>query len=188
MTSPNSIERKYLGNIDAVFGHRNAPIEEVARRAAEYFYPDPVIVWQGDAATFQFLFVSEGAEVLLGYPVRKWVEEPTFWTDVILHPDDRDHAVAYCALSTGKGQDHDFEYRARTADGRVVLLHDVVRVVFGPKGFATHLRGLMFDVTSRIEEETIDTPRFGHHVRTDIIRSLTEPQGDLSRSQFRYHR
>jgi PAS domain S-box-containing protein len=188
MISPEPIDRPYIGNIDAVFGLRNEPIEHIARRARELFAPDPVIVWQGDAATFQFLFVSEGAETLLGYPARRWTEEPTFWTDVILHPDDRDHAVAYCALSTGKGQDHDFEYRARTEDGRVVLLHDVVRVVFGPKGFATHLRGLMFDVTSRIERESETGRRHGHHVRTDVIRSLIDPESDRSKSPLIYHR
>jgi PAS domain S-box-containing protein len=188
MTSPETIGRPYIGNIDAVFGHRNAPIEEVAGRAREHFTPEPVIVWQGDAATFQFLHVSEGAETLLGYPVRRWIEEPTFWTDVILHPEDRDHAIAYCALSTGKGQDHDFEYRAQTADGGIVLLHDVVRVVFGPKGFATYLRGIMFDVTSGIRSESADGPRHGHHVRTDVIRSFLDPAGNVAAPPLRYHR
>src|SRR5262249_40071632 len=50
------------------------------------------IVWEADAASFQFLFVSKQAERVLGYPVEQWLSEPTFWTDH-LHPDDQGWAV-----------------------------------------------------------------------------------------------
>src|SRR5437660_960144 len=43
------------------------------------------IVWQADAETFQFTFVSEQAVRILGYPVERWLNEPTFWKDH-LHP------------------------------------------------------------------------------------------------------
>jgi PAS domain-containing protein len=59
------------------------------------------IVWEADAQTFKFTFVSNQAEVLLGYPARQWISEPTFWKDH-LHPDDRDWAVAYCVDYTLK--------------------------------------------------------------------------------------
>ena len=45
-----------------------------------------------------------------------------------------------------------FEYRARAADGRIVWLHDLVRVVLGPRGIPAELRGVMFDVTSSKHE------------------------------------
>ena len=104
------------------------------------------ILWEGDAKTFQFTFVSQAAERILGYPVARWYE-PNFWADVIVHPEDRDDAVAYCALATGQGRDHTFEYRARAADGRLVWLRDIVRVVPGAKGVPESLRGVMVDVT-----------------------------------------
>ena len=34
------------------------------------------IVWEIDARTFQFSFVSKKAERLLGYPVERWLHEP----------------------------------------------------------------------------------------------------------------
>src|SRR5215813_5101484 len=46
------------------------------------------IVWKADTETFQFLFVSQQAERILGYPTERWLNEPTFWKDH-LHPDDR---------------------------------------------------------------------------------------------------
>jgi PAS domain S-box-containing protein len=124
---------------------------DLEARAARFLPNQRAIVWEGDAATFQFTFVSRSAEDVLGYPASRWTTEPTFWADIVVHPRDRNDAIAYCALATGQGRDHDFVYRAVAADGRVVWLHDVVRVVMGPKGVAQRLRGIMLDVTEAIE-------------------------------------
>ena len=59
------------------------------------------IVWEADATTFQFSFVSDQAERILGYPVERWLCEPTFWKDH-LHPDDREWAVPFCERATGE--------------------------------------------------------------------------------------
>ncbi len=105
------------------------------------------IVWQADAETFQFTFVSEQAERILGYPVEHWLSEPTFWRDH-LHPDDREWAVQFCLNATAEKRDHDFEYRMIAADGRTVWLRDVVTVMV-ENDRATKLRGVMVDVTKR---------------------------------------
>ncbi|MEP0911855.1 PAS domain-containing protein [Leptolyngbya sp. GB1-A1] len=47
------------------------------------------IVWEMDLATWQFTFVSDRAEQILGYPVQQWLSELTFWQDTLLHPKDR---------------------------------------------------------------------------------------------------
>src|SRR3954453_19327054 len=86
------------------------------------------IVWEADATTFQFTFISERVEALLGYPVERWLSEPRFWADHML-PEDRDSAVNYCAACTRAVQDHRFEYRICAADGRIVWLRDLVHVV-----------------------------------------------------------
>ena len=52
------------------------------------------IVWEADARTFQFLFVSRQAERILGYPQGQWIEEPGFWKDHIF-PADRGWAVGF---------------------------------------------------------------------------------------------
>src|SRR5438132_3708003 len=53
------------------------------------------IVWEAAAATLSFVFVSDHAERVLGYPVEQWLSEPTFWKDH-LHPEDREWAVQFC--------------------------------------------------------------------------------------------
>lgn len=111
------------------------------------------IVWEMDARTWRFTFVSDRAEHLLGYPVRRWLDEDSFWQEVLLHPDDRDWAVDFCVTATGQARDHEFLYRARAADGRIVWLKDLVRVVRDDAGAARLLRGVMVDVTREKEAE-----------------------------------
>lgn len=126
----------------AVFGSPDDSIDRVVARAGALLPERQVIVWEGDPQTFIFSYVSPAAETILGYPVARWFEAG-FWTGTIVHPDDASHAVSYCALATGQGRDHDFQYRARTADGATVLLHDVVHVIKGRRGVASKLRGIM---------------------------------------------
>ena len=128
-----------------MLGAPTHPVHLVERRARELLPHQRAIVWEGDPATFQFTYVSASAVAILGYPIRQWLE-PGFWADTIVHPEDRTAAVTYCALATGKGRDHDFSYRARTADDRIVRLHDIVHVIKGPKQVAVQLRGVMVEV------------------------------------------
>ena len=109
------------------------------------------IVWEADATTFQFLFVSNQAERILGEPVARWLSEPTFWKDH-LHPDDREWAVSFRDRATGEKRDHDFEYRMIAADGSVVWLRDLVTVVVDEER-AARLRGVMVDITGRRRAE-----------------------------------
>ena len=67
---------------------------EAALRRSQLQYEQLVnsidgIVWEGDAQTGMFTFVSPAAERMLGYPIESWLTERTFWIDR-LHPDDRD--------------------------------------------------------------------------------------------------
>jgi PAS domain S-box-containing protein len=111
------------------------------------------IVWEGDAQTFEYYFVSKQAERILGYPLQRWINESSFWIEHI-HPDDREWAVSYCALSTAQLKDHVFEYRMIAADGRVVWLRDIVTVVV-ENGRPVKLLGIMVDITEnkRVEAD-----------------------------------
>jgi PAS domain S-box-containing protein len=128
-----------------------------ALKASEQRFRDIVnttdgIVWEADATTLTFTFVSDQAERLLGYPVREWLK-PGFWVEH-LHPDDKIWAPGYCASYTEGMAPHDFEYRFIARDGRTVWLHDIVTVV-PEEGAARWLRGIMVDITHRklVEEK-----------------------------------
>lgn len=134
--------------VDTVFGEEDDPMTLLDQRSQIILRPYRSLVWEGDASTFEFRYVSPAAEEILGYPSKRWTEEPTFWSDVVVYPDDRDHAISYCALASGQGKDHDFIYRARHAEGHTVWLHDFVRVVRGRYGLPAYLRGVMIDVSN----------------------------------------
>lgn len=142
-------DRQLWERLERAFGNFSDPMELVERRANELFADKRVIVWEGDPQTFQFSYVGRSAEEILGFPVQRWTSEATFWGDAVVHEEDRNEAIAFCALATGKCEDHDFVYRAYTADGRVVTLHDVVKVKRGPRGVAELLRGIMIEVPER---------------------------------------
>jgi PAS domain S-box-containing protein len=109
------------------------------------------IVWEADVPSFQFLFISKQAERVLGYPVERWLSEPTFWKDHV-HPEDREWALQFCQNATAEKRDHQFEYRMIAADGSVVWLRDLVTVVMeGDR--VTRVRGLMVDLTNRKQAE-----------------------------------
>lgn len=105
------------------------------------------IVWESPAFGTEFTFVSDRAETLLGYPVARWLERD-FWRS-ILHPEDRSRVVDISERGVAAGHGHEMEYRVLAADGRVVWLQDVTRVVRDGDGVPLALRGVMLDITAR---------------------------------------
>ncbi len=161
---------------------------EDALRAADQERADLIdavdgIVWEADAETFAFTFVSHQAERLLGYPVAQWCTERGFWA-ARLHPEDRAHAVAACTLAVKAGEPHILEYRMVAADGSVVWLHDSVSAVIG-EGPSAKLRGLMVDITERKAAESAFLANSERHARqraamTELTRSRVLQSLDLT--------
>lgn len=110
------------------------------------------ITWEMDTDHWLFTYVSPQAEEMLGYPLERWLER-NFWNEILVHPDDAIWAIDFCMSATQRNEDHEFEYRAKAADGRTVWLKDLVRVVARP-GRSPLLRGVMIDITSAKAAET----------------------------------
>ncbi len=135
------------------------------------------IVWEADAGTLVFSFVSEEAERILGYPAERWLREPTFWKDHI-HPDDRDWAVRFCQEATAQKRSHDFEYRMIAADGRVLWFRDLVTVVVEGDRPARR-RGVMVDITERKRAEDERQMRRWVVESTDRVNLAIQGTNDL---------
>lgn len=138
------------------------------------------IVWEADAETFRFTFVSPQAERILGYPIEEWLRAD-FWRDHT-HPDDTDWCTAFCLDSTRRRQDHEFEYRMIAANGNVVWLHDIVSVKSEPDGKLC-LRGIMLDITrrKRAEEDLRRQKEILQNIfdHLPVMVSLYDPEGRL---------
>jgi PAS domain S-box-containing protein len=132
----------------------HAEAEAERQRYLDLVHGLDAIVWEADAATFQFRFISQRAEEMLGYPTERWLAEPNFWAEHLV-PEDREWVVQYCRASTNALEDHQFEYRFYTADGQIVWVRDIVHVVADEQGRPALLRGVMLNLTERkcAEEE-----------------------------------
>jgi PAS domain S-box-containing protein len=119
-------------------------LQRLSKRHEDLVQSIDGIVWEADAKTFQFTFVSAQAERLLGFPLADW-EQADFWVNH-LHPDERTWAPAYRASCTNRQASYDLDYRFVDSDGKLLWLRDRVRVI-AENDEATVLRGLTFDVT-----------------------------------------
>lgn len=112
------------------------------------------IVWEADADTFEFSFISDQVQHILGYTPEEWLADSSFWQNHI-HPEDRDQAVRYCHRETRQLRNHTFDYRMLKADGSLVWIKDVVSVIL-EGGRAVALRGLMVDITEAKRLENLE--------------------------------
>ena len=133
----------------------------------------PGVVWEADAKTVDFTFVSAQSIDVLGYRPEEWLEKG-FWESHI-HPDDRDAALAFCADRTAKLEAHEFQYRFINKNNEVVWLHDAVAVV-AQNGQPKWLRGVMVDIT---ELKTLEA-----NLRQSMERAEA---ADRSKSMFLAH-
>ncbi|RZK48006.1 MAG: PAS domain S-box protein, partial [Pedobacter sp.] len=116
------------------------------------------IVWEGDLKSYKCTFVSEKVKDILGYSVKQWKSIPTFWVDH-LHPDDRPRMIAYIKNITANSKQHEAEYRMMASDGSIVWVRDMVTVIAEPDQ-PIKLRGIMLDITSRVEADYALTQSF----------------------------
>jgi PAS domain S-box-containing protein len=113
------------------------------------------IFWEADPEKSGFRFVSGGAERILGYPAERWVKEPDFWVSRV-HPDDRAAVLdAWARARRRTVGTEEFEFRALTADGRTLWLHEKAYVYQRSPTGEARLLGTIFDITARKEAEEI---------------------------------
>ncbi len=120
------------------------------------------IVWESDAATLRFHFVSKQAERMLGYPVEDWYADPQFWRKH-LHPEDRESVIAFFDEAESKLEPFVAEYRMVCRDGSIVWARDMVSIT-AADGRPSILHGVMVDVTDR------------KRIEQDLERALREIQ------------
>jgi PAS domain S-box-containing protein len=126
--------------------------EHEAEALRGLLYGIDLIVWEADAETGRYWFISPRAEELLGYPVESWIEEPGFWSRII-HADDRPLAEAQRARCLRDGRGGEMEYRVIAADGRAVWFRESLSVEVDGEGRPQVLRGCLWDIGRRKKVE-----------------------------------
>ncbi len=120
-------------------------LEESEERFRMLVSQSHVVIWQVDVPSTTFVYVSDFARSLLGYPVEAWYE-PHFWINHV-HPEDRQAVQQFSRRHTSAGKDHVFEYRMVGAGGKEVWVRDFVSVVCDGDRPA-RLLGAMVDITA----------------------------------------
>lgn len=160
-------------------------LEKVTSLLEELANTIDAIIWEADAATFEFEYVSPQVGKILGYSPEEWLSDAKFWEKHI-HPEDRNEAISYCREHTSLGQDHFFEYRLLAKNGEYKWFQDRV-TVFAEKGKALKLRGLLVDITREkgildklIEEKNLNKKREEQLLLSEQrFRSLVQDGSDL---------
>ena len=140
-------------DLEATPSLRPVPVIEVQPPAA----PEadlsalPAVIWQADASSFAFTYVSGAAEGLLGYPAAHWLAEPLFFSERI-HPGDRAEVLALYQSAAEVGGQVSAEFRAIDASGELVWRRETIRVP-PPGAGSRSISGVMTAIGERRQLE-----------------------------------
>jgi PAS domain S-box-containing protein len=145
---------------EAEVARRDAAAAEAARRAAEAGAAQlramvaglNAILWECDPQTLRVRFINARAEELLGYPTGQWLTDEGL-AQRILHPEDREAALARVRRAVAEDTDFAMSYRVQAADGRWLWLQHLGHVARDEAGRPTALHAVLFDVTEQRRRE-----------------------------------
>jgi PAS domain S-box-containing protein len=101
---------------------------------------------------YRTAYVSPQIETMLGYTPEEFVANPELWYTLV-HPDDRDRALAADERHYRTGEPLTEEYRVVGRDGRTVWVLDEAVVVRDEHGEPRFSQGVLYDITSRKKAE-----------------------------------
>jgi PAS domain S-box-containing protein len=92
-------------------------------------------------------YMSPQYEELFGYTPEERQANPTLWRE-LLHPEDRERAVAAAARSYDEGGFSE-DYRMVARDGRTVWVHDETRLIRDEDGTPLFWQGVLYDISEQ---------------------------------------
>ena len=112
-------------------------------------------------------YVSPQTTQILGYTPEEWSEDPSLW-ERILHPDDREAALAADQDCDDADRRFRHEYRVLARDERVVWIRDEAVLVQDSATGLNFWQGMMVDITAEVEARE-------HHAEVEAkYRALVE--------------
>ena len=93
-------------------------------------------------------YASPQVETLLGYSPAEWQDDPELFSK-LLHPDDRDEALAEARKQTAGAAPRTAEYRMLARGGGVVWVREEVTTIRGPEGKPVYTQTLLIDIGER---------------------------------------
>src|SRR5918996_1191064 len=97
-------------------------------------------------------YASPQVEALFGYTQEEW-ETNNGLLERVIHPGDRERALAAATHLRETGDPMRLEYRFVARDGRIVWVYDETHLVRDENGDPAGVRGFLLDITERKEAE-----------------------------------
>ncbi|MGR9052734.1 MAG: diguanylate cyclase domain-containing protein, partial [Gammaproteobacteria bacterium] len=138
--------------VDAYIYMSREAVLELERRQDNLIRGIDGFIWEFDAITRQYRYVSSKVESLLGYSPKQWLDNPDFHRLIIL-PDYKRAALLAFDHAIHEGKSFMLEFRVYAADGRPVWVSERVTVEKDTAGSVVLLRGLMLDIGERKRHE-----------------------------------
>jgi diguanylate cyclase (GGDEF)-like protein/PAS domain S-box-containing protein len=113
------------------------------------------------------LYISPHVKDLLGYAPEEFLENPTFWHQIIF-PDDYEIATKTISESINKGRTI-AEYRMITREGRIIWVRDTSVLIQGEGGKQSFIQGFMEDITER--KQAVDALRESESFTQAILKN-----------------
>ena len=132
---------------------RQESLEETANRLSVLLETAAGIIFRIRLSDLGITYVTPNVEEVTGYSAEHWMQEPTFWMQLV-PAEDRERLVARIerAVESGETQVGE-EYRLSHADGSQRWYRAVVRFEFDDSGQPTAFVGTSIDVTEQHELE-----------------------------------
>ena len=148
---------RMAGSHTDINGRKQAEVEARAAREKFETLVNSIdgIVWECDARSIEFTFVSRQVERILGYTPGQWLANPNFWQER-LHPEDATRATQTLRDSIAAQKPYNHEYRMTAAEGGVVWIRESGDVLL-EDGEPILVRGILQDITEqKLATEELD--------------------------------
>jgi len=107
------------------------------------------VLWEADAQTKAFSYISPEVHRLLGYSAEQWLSAPDFLLSHV-HSEDQDRITRCFEQAISTLEDQSIDYRVVAADGRLQTLRMIVNIV-KDAGQVTSIAGVMIDISELAE-------------------------------------
>jgi PAS domain S-box-containing protein len=142
-----------IADRDAALRKREEEFRQVVTSISDHIYFAEITA----AGSFVPRYLSPNLEQLTGYPLETFYNDPRFWLERVVFPDDR-AAVRAEAERQAAGQSSELEYRLCARSGQVLWVRDSVRVT--PAGTSTFLYGIISNISERKRAEQVQAATY----------------------------